>query len=86
MLHAHPGLSGVRFFMLEGPRFPPFALCMRAQGRYHSQCQQLGFRGRNDMADRFNAEWAKGVIDENVQKAQAFVENPEQINDLLAQL
>ncbi|MBQ9041347.1 MAG: DUF1232 domain-containing protein [Eggerthellaceae bacterium] len=38
------------------------------------------------MADRFNAEWAKGVIDENVQKAQAFVDNPEQINDLLAQL
>ena len=38
------------------------------------------------MADQFNAEWAKNVINETVQKAQTFVDNPEQINDLLAQL
>jgi len=38
------------------------------------------------MAEQFSAEWAKNVIDENVQKAQSFVDNPEQINDLLAQL
>lgn len=38
------------------------------------------------MAGQFNAEWAKNVINENVQKAQAFVDNPDQVNDLLAQL
>ena len=38
------------------------------------------------MADQFNAEWAKNVINETVQKAQTFVDNPELINDLLAQL
>lgn len=38
------------------------------------------------MAEQFNAEWAKSVIDENVQKAQTFIENPEQIDDLLGQL
>ncbi len=38
------------------------------------------------MAEQFSAEWARNVINDNVQKAQAFVDNPEQISDLLAQL
>lgn len=38
------------------------------------------------MAQQFSAEWAKGVIDENVQKAQSFIDNPEQLDGLLAQL
>jgi len=38
------------------------------------------------MAEQFSAEWAKGVIEGNVQKAQSFIDNPEQINDLLGQL
>lgn len=38
------------------------------------------------MAEQYSAEWAKGIIDENVQKAQVFMDNPEQINDLLEQL
>ena len=38
------------------------------------------------MAEQFSAEWAKGVIDENLQKAQSFIDNPEQINGLLEQL
>ena len=38
------------------------------------------------MAEQFSAEWAKGVIDENVQKAQSFVDNPEQLDGLLDQL
>ena len=38
------------------------------------------------MAEKFSAEWAKGVIEENVQKAQTFIDDPEQINGLLEQL
>ena len=38
------------------------------------------------MAQQFSVEWAKGIIDENVQKAQAFIDDPEQINGLLEQL
>lgn len=38
------------------------------------------------MAQQFSAEWAKGIIDENVKKAQTFIDDPEQINGLLEQL
>ena len=38
------------------------------------------------MADQFSAEWAKGVIQGNVQKAQDFMDHPEQLDDLLGQL
>ena len=38
------------------------------------------------MAEQYSAEWAKSVIDENVQKAQTFIDNPEQIDGLLADL
>ena len=38
------------------------------------------------MAEQFSAEWAKGIIDDNVQKAQAFIDDPERINGLLGQL
>jgi uncharacterized membrane protein YkvA (DUF1232 family) len=38
------------------------------------------------MSEQFSAEWAKGIIDDNVQKAQSFMDNPEQIEDLLGQL
>lgn len=38
------------------------------------------------MAEQFSAEWAKGVIDENMAKAQSFVDDPEQLDDLLDQL
>ena len=38
------------------------------------------------MAEQFSAEWAKGVIDDNVQKAQSFIDDPEQINGLLEEL
>lgn len=38
------------------------------------------------MAEQFSPEWAKGVIDENLQKAQGFIEDPEQINNLLEEL
>lgn len=38
------------------------------------------------MAEQFSTEWAKGVIDENLQKAQGFIEDPEQINNLLEEL
>ena len=38
------------------------------------------------MAEQFSPEWAKGVIDENLQKAQSFIEDPEQINGLLEEL
>ena len=38
------------------------------------------------MAQQFNMEWAKGVLDEGVQKAQGFINDPEQLNDLLGQL
>lgn len=38
------------------------------------------------MSEQFSAEWAKGIIDGNMQKAQSFMDNPEQIEDLLGQL
>ena len=38
------------------------------------------------MAQQFSAEWAKSVINDNVQKAQTFIDDPEQINGLLEQL
>lgn len=38
------------------------------------------------MANQFSAEWAKGIIDENVRKAQGLIDNPEQIDSLLQQL
>lgn len=38
------------------------------------------------MSEQFSAEWAKGIIEGNVQKAQSFMDNPEQIDDLLDQL
>lgn len=38
------------------------------------------------MAQQFSMEWAKGVIDDGVQKAQTFVDDPEQISGLLEQL
>ena len=38
------------------------------------------------MAEQFTPEWAKSIIDENVQKAQSFIDDPEQINGLLEQL
>ena len=38
------------------------------------------------MAQQFSAEWAKSMIDEGMQKAQGLVDDPEQVNELLAQL
>lgn len=38
------------------------------------------------MAEQFSADWAKDVIEGNVQKAQTFMDNPEQIDELLGQL
>ena len=38
------------------------------------------------MAEQFSLEWAKGIIDDNVQKAQTFIDDPEQINGLLEEL
>lgn len=38
------------------------------------------------MSEQFSAEWAKGIIEGNVQKAQSFMDNPEQLDDLLGQL
>lgn len=38
------------------------------------------------MAQQFSTEWAKGVINDNVQKAQSFIDDPEAINGLLEQL
>ena len=38
------------------------------------------------MAEQFSADWAKDVIENNVQKAQTFMDNPEQIDELLGQL
>ena len=38
------------------------------------------------MAEQFSAEWAKGIIDDNIQKAQTFIDDPEQINGLLEEL
>lgn len=38
------------------------------------------------MAQQFSAQWAKGIIDDNVKKAQNLIENPDQVNELLEQL
>jgi len=38
------------------------------------------------MADQFSAEWAKGVVENGFEKAKGIVEDPSQLNDLLAQL
>ena len=38
------------------------------------------------MAQQFNIEWAKGVIENGTQKAQDFINDPEAINGLLDQL
>jgi len=38
------------------------------------------------MAQQFSAEWAKSMLDGGMQKAQSFVNDPEKINELLAQL
>ena len=38
------------------------------------------------MAQQFNAEWAKGIIDDGVQKAQGIMDNPEQLDELLKDL
>ncbi len=38
------------------------------------------------MAEQFSMDWAKGIIDDNVQKAQSFIDNPEQIDGLLEDL
>ena len=51
----------------------------------------LAFRSGFDekghaMAQQFSAEWAKGVIDDNVQKAQGFMNDPEALDGLLGQL
>ena len=43
-------------------------------------------KGKHIMAQQFSMEWAKGVIDDGVQKAQTFIDDPEQINGLLNQL
>lgn len=38
------------------------------------------------MAEQFSAEWAKSTIENGVQKAQSFIDDPEQINALLEEL
>ena len=38
------------------------------------------------MADKFSAEWAKGVINDGYEKAKGFVEDPEQMQGLLDSL
>ena len=38
------------------------------------------------MAEKFNMDWARGVIDSGMEQAKGFVENPEQMNGLLQQL
>ena len=38
------------------------------------------------MAEQFNAEWAKGVINEGVDKARGIIDDPAQIENLLGQL
>ena len=38
------------------------------------------------MAEQFSADWARDVIESNVQKAETFMDNPEQIDELLGQL
>ena len=38
------------------------------------------------MAQQFSAEWAKGIIDDGVQRAQGIMDNPEQLDELLKDL
>ena len=38
------------------------------------------------MAQQFSLEWAKGIIDDGAQRAQTFIDDPEQINGLLEEL
>ncbi|HAM15910.1 MAG TPA: hypothetical protein DCP91_08650 [Eggerthellaceae bacterium] len=38
------------------------------------------------MAQQFSVDWAKGVIGDNVQKAQAIIADPDQVDALLGQL
>lgn len=38
------------------------------------------------MAEQFSAEWARGIIDDGVEKAQSLMNDPEQINGLLQDL
>ena len=35
------------------------------------------------MAEKFNMDWARSVIDSGMEQAKGFVENPEQMNGLL---
>ena len=38
------------------------------------------------MAEQFSAEWARGIIEGGVEKAQSLIIDPDQVNDLLGQL
>ena len=38
------------------------------------------------MAQQFSLDWARGILDDGAQKAQTFIDDPEQINDLLEEL
>ena len=38
------------------------------------------------MAEQFSAEWARGIIDDGVEKAQGLMNDPEQLNALLQDL
>ena len=38
------------------------------------------------MAEQFSPQWARDVIDGGVEKAQSIIDDPQQIDDLLAQL
>ena len=38
------------------------------------------------MAEQFSAEWARGIIEGGVEKAQSLINDPDQVNDLLGQL
>lgn len=38
------------------------------------------------MAEQYNAEWARGVIDGGVEKAQSVIDDPSQLSDLLEEL
>ena len=38
------------------------------------------------MAQQFSAEWARGIIDGGIQKAQGIIDDPSQIDSLLQQL
>ena len=38
------------------------------------------------MANQYNMEWARGVVDNGVKKAQGLIDDPDQINGLLQEL